>query len=365
LAAKNRALLALRDLIQIPDPELREQVLTLAKSETKRLLERSYHEAYSQLLHLIDVIEAGAPEWIAEFLSCVAGSQMPWIGECAFRKPLKLGPQSAIPAISNALHENVHVGAAFEELNALGPSAATPEIVSAISRFLSDCKPGSQADVAYRTLVALGCGNLDVVGRNRGKLSPFYAFSASIRQRGIDGTGLLGLLQRMELIDANRIAGIGQEARRDLLSPQPHELNLIGGGLVELLLKAKALHMFDREDSSLPPDYVSLLADLADVAEPRFSIAHASMRPDATDQGHEVMFLFEDRPTCFIARDGGDWFDVDGLLGHLNGLIAMMGRPERFAELDSGDQMSLIVLGHGERMVEAKREFGFPLVDRP
>lgn len=363
---RNRALLALRELIQIPNPELREQILTLARSETERLLPRSNDEdAYNQLLHLIDVVEAGAPDWLAEFLSRVASAQMPFIGEHAFEKLLKLGSQSALPAISNALRENVHVGAAFKALNALGPSAATPEIVSAIDRFLRECKPGRQADMAYRALVALGCDNLDVVKRVRYKLSSFYVFFASIRLRGLDGAGVLDLLLRMELVDANRIAKIGREACIRLLSPQPAELNLVGSGFTELLYKFKALHTFDREGSKIPPDYVSLLADLADLAAPRFSIVDASLQPDATDEGHQVMFLFEDTPTSFIARDFGDWFDVDRLLEHLNGLIAAMGRPERFAALDSGDQMSLIVLGHGERMMDAKREFGFPLAEPP
>jgi len=304
---RNRALLALRELIQIPDPELREQILTLARSESERLLPRSNDlDAYNQLLHLIDVIEAGAPDWLAKYLSRVAGAQMPFIGERAFEKLLKLGSQSALPAISNALRENVHVGAAFKALNALGPSAATPEVISAIGRFLSECKPGPQADMAYRTLVALGCGNLDVAERNRDKLSSFYAFFASIRLRGLDGAGALDLLQRMELIDADRIADIGREACIKLLSPQPPELNLVGSGLADLLYKAKALHTFDREDSNVPPDYVSLLAELADLAAPRFSIGDASLQPDATDEGHEVMFLFEDRLTSFIARDFSD-----------------------------------------------------------
>ena len=71
------------------------------------------------------------------------------------------------------------------------------------------------------------------------------------------------------------------------------------------------------------------------------------------------MFLFDGEPSRFIARDMGDWFDVSGLLGHLNDLIAAKGRPERFAALHSGDQMSCVVVGHGQRMIDRTFNPGF------
>jgi hypothetical protein len=111
----------------------------------------------------------------------------------------------------------------------------------------------------------------------------------------------------------------------------------------------------------VPPDYVSLFDAIARLAMPRFLIDHVSQRAN----GHEVMFLFDGEPSRFISRDMGDWFDVSGLLGHLNDLIAAKGRPERFAALHSGDQMSYIVVGHGQRMIEVKRELDFPLADDP
>jgi hypothetical protein len=246
----------------------------------------------------------------------------------------------------------------------LGPAAATADIMQGVARILDECKPGRDADLAYRTLVTMGSGSHECVARNRDKLTPWFAFAASARSHGLDAGGLIDLLRRMELIDDERVAAVGEERCRTILTPQSNELDLTGS-VLELLHEAKALHVFDTENDRVPPDYVSLMEALARLAAPRFLMSSVSLQPSATYQGHRVMFLFDGKPSSLAVRDMGDWFDVSGVVGHLNELIAARGRPERFAALYSGDQMSYLVFGHGERMIEAKRDLGFPLTDDP
>jgi hypothetical protein len=218
--------------------------------------------------------------------------------------------------------------------------------------------------MAYRVLVTLGHAGHEAIARNQAKLTPWAAFAVSARLRGFDGRRLLDLLKRIELIDDDRLAAIGEERCRSIMTPGSSEQDLVGS-VLELLYEAKAVHIFDSENDRVPPDYVSLMEALARIAAPRFLIDSVSMQPSVTDQAHRVMLLFDGEPSSFSVRDMGDWFDVSGVVGHLNQLIAAKGGPERFAALHSGDQMSYLVLGHGERMIAAKRDVSFPLAEDP
>jgi hypothetical protein len=122
-----------------------------------------------------------------------------WVRDLAFQKQLELGGLAAVPAISKALQDNHHLFATLNALLKAGPSAATPEIVRGVSQVLDECNAGHQADLAYRASLAIGSGVQDVIERNRGKLTPWFAFSASIRARGLGAEAVLGLLRRIEL----------------------------------------------------------------------------------------------------------------------------------------------------------------------
>jgi HEAT repeat protein len=362
---RHRAILSLRDLVALDDPDLRQQVLSLAASQIERLLARPDNEAANEVMNLLRPIEIGPPDAAGSLLERIANSKMTsWIRDLAFQKQLTLGGAAALPAIVRSLRDKAHLTAALNALIELGPAAATPDIVQGVAKLLGERKPGRDADLAYRTLVMLGSASHEAIARNRDKLTPWFAFAASARSHGLDGGSLLDLLRRIELIDDERIAAIGEERCRTILTPRSNELDLMGG-VLELLHEAKGLHIFDTENDRVPPDYVSLMEALASLAAPRFLINRVSLQPSATYQGHRVMFLFDGTPSSLAVRDMGDWFDVSGVVGHLNELIADRGRPERFAALYSGDQMSYLVFGHGERMIEAKREVGFPLADDP
>jgi hypothetical protein len=361
---RHRAILSLMDFVEL-GLDMRDRVLTLARSQIERLLAHADNEAANEVMNLLRPIEIGSPASMGPLLERIAGSQMmPWIRDLAFEKQLTLGGESALPAIARSLNEKVHVSAALNALLKLGPAAATPDIVQGVAKLLSECKPGRDADMAHRVLVTLGYGSHEAVARNQDKLTPWSAFAASARLRGLDGARLLDLLKRIEMIDNERLAAIGEERCRTIMTPGSSELDLVGS-VLELLYEAKAVHIFDSENDRVPPDYVSLMEALACIAAPRFPIDSVSMQPSVGDQAHRVMLLFDGKPSSFAVRDMGDWFDVSGVVGHLNQLIAANGRLERFAALHSGDQMSYLVLGHGERMIEAKRDVCFPLADDP
>jgi HEAT repeat protein len=362
---RHRAILSLSDLVALDDPDLRAQVLNLAASQIERLLARADNEAANEVMNLLRPIEKGPPAPAVALLERVANSKMtPWIRDLAFQEQLTLGGTAALPAITKSLNDKTHLNAALHALMELGPAAASPGIVQGVARHLGECRPGRDADLAYRTLVTLGYGSHEAIASNRSKLTPWFAFAASARSHGLDAGGLLDLLRRTELIDDERTAAIGEERCRTFLTPQSNELDLMGG-VLELLHEAKAMHVFDTENDRVPPDYVSLIEALASLAAPRFLISSVSLQPSATYQGHRILFLFDGKPSSLAVRDMGDWFDVSGVVGHLNELIEDRGRPERFVALYSGDQMSYLVFGHGERMIQAKREVGFPLADDP
>ena len=57
----------------------------------------------------------------------------------------------------------------------------------------------------------------------------------------------------------------------------------------------------------------------------------------------------------------GDWTDVQAVLTGLNAALEQAGRPERFANLYSGDQSAYVILGDGAGLASMVETCGLPL----
>jgi hypothetical protein len=113
-----------------------------------------------------------------------------------------------------------------------------------------------------------------------------------------------------------------------------------------LLHRAGRVDQFDTETDTFPNAHHVLLARLARLAPALGDVSFDEVPPpeSAMDAGPYVLHAWTDGKRFTLkARNNGDWYDLEAVLGLLNALLATKGSEVRFVTLATGDQSAKVI----------------------
>lgn len=108
------------------------------------------------------------------------------------------------------------------------------------------------------------------------------------------------------------------------------------------------LTSFDTETGQWPNEHDRLLADLAASCAPALAgvlFEERAPREYVGDEPYTLVAYADGRAYRVPARNYGDWYDVEAVVGLVNALLAARGSDLRMAPLATGDQVSHLLCG--------------------
>jgi hypothetical protein len=128
----------------------------------------------------------------------------------------------------------------------------------------------------------------------------------------------------------------------------PEGKEVVGASSADLLLTAGRAYGFDTETGQFPNEHDSLLRSLAALAGGALKDALFEEVPPAEDdeEGVYVLRAYLDRERYETrARNLGDWYDVEAVIGLLNSVARARQLEVRWLALSTGDQTATVVAG--------------------
>jgi hypothetical protein len=113
-----------------------------------------------------------------------------------------------------------------------------------------------------------------------------------------------------------------------------------------MLADAGYVTAFDAETGMFPNQHDSRLRELARLVKPALDGAVFEEDAPSGDEGpYRLVAYFDGKRYRAPARNLGDWYDVEAMLGLLNVMLETRGRDERMASLQTEDQIAWVVGG--------------------
>lgn len=178
------------------------------------------------------------------------------------------------------------------------------------------------------------------------------------------------------------------------VAPEPAAVRLVALGVADAGLPSADVFAFpghggvgfDVETGQFPNEHDALLTRLWAAASPALPDAVFLEKPPEepgapkalrTDGGDTLTWYGEGGDGVYrlagwaggrrwdvVARDHGDWYDLDAVLGLLNTMARDLGQPVRFVSLPTGDQTAVVLGRDGEALKTAAAE-GLVTFSRP
>jgi hypothetical protein len=116
--------------------------------------------------------------------------------------------------------------------------------------------------------------------------------------------------------------------------------------LQDLLVARGRSEWFDGETGMFPNEHDGLLTELAALARPVLDSVVFEEIPPEEDAGKYTLraYLDEDRYSL-VARNLGDWYDVEAVVGLVNALLVAKQSTTRLVTVPTGDQTVIVVAG--------------------
>jgi hypothetical protein len=161
------------------------------------------------------------------------------------------------------------------------------------------------------------------------------------------------------LILANRFIGVGflmsNQLETVLAHIKEYQKEYYGEGPLqkidaqEFLIASKMVAHFDVETDELPVRHDRLILELASISRGVFAptccketFIKAPDKKDPFEQPYHVAFINGDRLYRFVARNFGDWYDLERVLIACNKALEEQGIPQRFRELEGDGQCAAV-----------------------
>lgn len=130
-----------------------------------------------------------------------------------------------------------------------------------------------------------------------------------------------------------------------------------GTTVEDLLTSAGAATRFDTETSQYPNEHDVLLEELADLTGPLLDDVVFEERAPVDETGAYVLRAYDRGYRISTrARNNGDWYDLDAVIGLLNVLLADRASELRFVSVPTGDQTALVVVAPRQALIDARAE---------
>ncbi|NPU10676.1 HEAT repeat domain-containing protein [Bradyrhizobium sp. 83002] len=343
---------------QEADATQRDAIAILMRDEIATALHKTDNGTANDVRRMLDTLRAAAPSWEADFLERVARSKLEgWVRGYALDRLVGLRGTETLGILLELIDDTSVAHAVALAIARLGRRAATPEVIAALERTLTDSQNGWAPSAAAQALISLGQATTPILARHLDRFDPWTAFTVRVTIAELDAGALIERLIT---------GGVVAEDRRKLIKPaviNKMQKALNGGNgykaVTTLLQRLRAIYIFDTEWDPVP-DYEALLQELARIGGPRVTITDIALQMDG-EACREVACQVARQPARFSPQFMGDWTDLSAVLNGLNTALAAADRPERFANLFSGDQNACVIVGHHDGLVELETRLGLPI----
>jgi hypothetical protein len=351
---RRSAVFAMREFAkQSADAAEREEIATLMRDAIARVMHRADNRTANNVWRMLETLAAAAPAWEADFLEKVSRSRVEgWSRGIAIRRIADLRGVASLDLLMALADDPPVADQAAHAVAIIGTDAATPGVVARLNRMLGETQYCWAPSAAARALVAIGHAADADLATHMDNFDVWTRFAVRVKAAGIDASALTARLFA---------AGIVGEDRRIEPAMLTDVQNAIDGGdgfkaVVDFLQQVRSVYAFDTEWHPVP-EYDVLLERLSDVSSPRLPISDIVVPED----GGEVYCRVAGHAARFSPTFMGDWTDLEAVLGGLNNALAEAGRPERFANINSGDQNAYVIVGTAEELAVLIETVGLPL----
>jgi hypothetical protein len=250
----------------------------------------------------------------------------PWAVEAlgvAFKGTADAAQVARLKALAAVARDDWVVGRIAEALAAIGGSEAQSAAQSGLPADpLSPCQRPALQAFTHDTTLAQACSRLEELG----------------------------------VVPALSEADLRQLRQREGEKPLDWSLAILG--------HAGLLTWFDTETGEVPCPHDQLIRDFTEGSRGLFQPEAVLQEDGENDQADCVaQFIFRDRLYRFQARNFNDYYDVERTVAAINRALRDAGMPERFVEMDTGDQTACFLFGEPGRLELAAQEFRWPLAD--
>lgn len=238
---------------------------------------------------------------------------------------------------------------AREAIAALYKDSENSQIVDALWKHIQDLKLPQDRYSLGRTLLAVGGESAKARCSTLARQLPDTFQQALLLELSKDDP--LSLAQRFieaGFLASNRLDVVVsniKEYQKETYGDEP----LLKMDAHEFLLASKMVAFFDVETDELPVRHDKLILELAQISGGLFVptcgreiFIKEAGKKDPFTQPYQVEFIHGDRLYRFVARNFGDWYDLERVLIACNKALEDRGVPQRFRELEGDGQCASV-----------------------
>lgn len=130
--------------------------------------------------------------------------------------------------------------------------------------------------------------------------------------------------------------------------------------MVSLLGSSNRLFWFDRETSTVPPDYADIFQGLFNIGHGVFTVESFSQEFDEETEELEIQFIYDERVHTFRTLDSS-WYDAEAVLLTLNEALSQSGKRERYILLHTGDQTCIVIFAPEDKFRSIAQQLCLPM----
>jgi len=258
-------------------------------------------------------------------------------------------PDLGVSRLLNDLADNKQGKSAREAIMALYADSGNPQIADALWGQIQRVKQPQDLFMLGRALLTVGGDNAVARCKTLALQMPDPEKQALLREMAKDSP----------LILASRFIGAGflvsNQVEAVIAHVREYQEEYYGKGALrkmdaqEFLIASKLVAHFDVETDELPVRHDKLIRELASISGGVFAPAccretfvKAADKKDPFEQPYHVAFIHGDRLYRFVARNFGDWYDLERVLIACNKALEEQGVPQRFRELEGDGQCAAV-----------------------
>jgi hypothetical protein len=308
--------------------------------------------------HCLDAVAAAGLSDEKNLLLEVLSSNLEWwIRGMALKRLAVLEGDEGISRLCSELGNPRLKKDAAEGLAKLARGTKDAAVIEALSKAVDAKSDVGTTSTVVRAIVAISGGSHRVLSDLIERVDPNVAMTIHWLMNGLGPTSLA---ERLALLISDK-----PPLALELVAQYESEWNEKQEAvsiLWNILHKVERITGFDVKAADLPNAYTNKMREMANITD-------AVLVPEALSSSTEqigearlrISFVHKGQGFSFTVKDLGRYFDLESMFQGVNGVLASLGREERFFQLYTGDQTTIIVFAKELPFLELARDFRIPI----
>ncbi len=352
---------ALKEFGEHADPGARNDACRIAMRYVRACLDEDDNSIANYVSSCLAAIAAAGPADEQALLAQAIRSKLqPWARGSALKRLAKLEGAAGIERLCDALSDSDLRKAAAEGLAKLAGGTASAGVLGALAAALDTEKYVETIEALVNAVMAVGGETRAILEAAAARVDRNAAMSMHWFINGIrpgDVAKRLAAAGVIPMPSKEKLARYESDWVEDR-DASPILWDMIGS--------LGRLTAFDCKTGDSPADHVDLVQWLGNIATDDFVLEDVSqVAGQGPDGGSEVRFTHGGRGYAFATEHAGRYYDLRGVLNGLNGVLAGLGRPQRFIQLHTDGVVAVILFAPEARFLEVARDLHIPLEADP